>query len=134
MIHDLLAPYQDGARYVMRGDDFEVNEHAATPLALLFHELATNAAKYGAFSTPSGKVTVTIARSAEVVRVDWDEEHGPSASEPQRYGFGSRLALISVEEQLGGSLLYEWKTSGLSVKIMVPEHSVFKSPVQENRS
>ena len=131
MIHDLLAPYHDGARYVTRGDDFEISENAATPLALLFHELATNAAKYGAFSTHSGKVTVTIVRSVDDIRIDWDEEHGPSVTEPQRYGFGSRLALISVEEQLGGSLLYEWKPSGLTVKAMVPAISVLKPSAVE---
>ena len=56
----------------------------------------------------------------------WVEEFGPAVTEPARFGFGSRLSLISVEEQLGGTLLYDWKPSGLSVTATVPESSVVR--------
>ncbi len=131
MIHELLAPYQDGARVMISGEDIEVGDAAATPLALLYHELATNAAKYGAFSQSSGKVTITVSRVADNVRMTWLEEHGPAVNEPAGYGFGTRLSLISVEEQLGGSILYDWKPSGLSVITTVPASSVVRPRVQE---
>ena len=124
LVHELLAPYQDGARFVTLGDDIEIDDKAATPLALLYHELATNAAKYGALSVPSGKVTISSRVLGDVVRMTWDEAAGPPVTEPENYGFGSRLAVLSVEEQLGGSLSYDWKISGLSVVATVPASSV----------
>lgn len=126
MIHELLAPYQDGARVVTLGQDIEIDDRAVTALALLYHELATNAAKYGAFSVPSGKVSITSAISDNAIQMTWSEEDGPTVIEPDRSGFGSRLALLSVEGQLGGSLAYDWKKTGLCVIATVPVSSVTK--------
>ena len=70
LIDELLAPYHDGAHYALLGDDIEVSENSRTPLALFFHELATNAAKYGAFSRRTGKLRsrlLIVAMSSDLI-------------------------------------------------------------------
>jgi two-component sensor histidine kinase len=86
----------------------------------VFHELATNAAKYGALSTADGRVDVEIIRLDDGVRITWCETGGPVIDgEPVRTGFGTRLAELSVAQQLGGLIERNWKPSGLCVKIEV---------------
>ena len=122
-----MAPYHDGARYALVGNDIEIGEKAVTPLALFFHELATNAAKYGAFSQHSGKVTIKITEQTNNVQINWDEAGGPPVKEPERYGFGSRLSVLSIENNLSGSLAYHWKNDGLSVAASVPLEAIVES-------
>lgn len=122
-MQDLLAAYGDGVheRVVLSGDDFLFGDRSATPLALLFHELATNAAKYGAFSVPQGRVEVETRRHRDSWTISWREIGGPAiASEPAREGFGTTLARLSVEGQLGGSISKEWRKEGLRVAIHLP--------------
>ncbi len=120
LLSDLLAPYQDGDRFSMTGDDMEVDDRAATPLALVFHELATNAAKYGALTTETGRVRLSAKTGADGYTIVWSESGGPPTAAPTRTGFGSNLALISVQSQLGGTIAYDWRESGLAVTLVIP--------------
>lgn len=123
LLATLVAPYQaDGdQRVTVRGDDVAIGAAAATPLALLFHELATNSVKYGALSAPQGRVEVLAARTTDALQVVWRETGGPViAGPPQRSGFGTRLATMSVEKQLGGGLRHDWSSHGLSVSLTLP--------------
>jgi PAS domain S-box-containing protein len=120
MLADLMQPYQlvERIRVAIGGDDVEVDDQAATPVALIFHELATNAAKYGALSVPDGRVTLTISQDGEDVLIRWQEAGGPAVSgPPTRTGFGSRLAELSVRQQLGGEIDRYWNSEGLMVDI-----------------
>lgn len=122
LLMELFAPYPafDERRITVAGDDVPVDDRGATPIALVFHELATNAAKYGALSTPDGQVNVEIALTGSKVSVTWCETGGPIiAGEPERQGFGTRLAEMSVAQQLGGMIRREWKSSGLCVEMEV---------------
>ncbi len=120
----LFKPYaaDDGsARVVITGDDARFDDQAATSVALLFHELATNAAKYGALSTAGGLVTLTTTMSDERFVLTWVERGGPPVtSTPERQGFGSSLATVSVEGQLGGRLQRTWASEGLTVVADLP--------------
>jgi len=120
----LFRPYanDDGsARVVISGDDARFDDQAATSVALLFHELATNAAKYGALSKPDGQVLLTTAMTAERFVLTWTECGGPAISgSPERQGFGSSLATVSVEGQLGGKLERTWAPGGLIVVADLP--------------
>ncbi|MDO1560447.1 PAS domain-containing protein [Brevundimonas sp. 2R-24] len=121
----LFEPYRRGegepACVRLEGDDVEFDDQVATPLALLFHELATNAAKYGALSTPDGCVGITIRRDGEELHITWKETGGPPvAGEPSREGFGSTLARHSVVAQLRGDLERVWETDGLKVLVTLP--------------
>ncbi|CAN5380341.1 hypothetical protein BH10PSE1_BH10PSE1_23860 [soil metagenome] len=120
----LFRPYaaNDGtARVVISGDDARFDDQAATSVALLFHELATNAAKYGALATTDGVVTLNTAMSDERFVLTWTERGGPPiAGPPERQGFGSSLATVSVQGQLGGKLERIWAPEGLVVVADLP--------------
>jgi two-component sensor histidine kinase len=85
-----IAPY-DPARFQLRGEDFECPSATATVLALIFHELTSNAAKYGALSAPRGRVMLFWTRHDRRADFDWVETGGPRPAEPQREGFGTTL-------------------------------------------
>jgi PAS domain S-box-containing protein len=120
---DLLAAYTEGEpeRIRFSGEDFTFGDKSATPLALFFHELGTNAAKYGALSVNGGHVEIVSRHEGDHWVVVWTERGGPPVtSMPDREGFGTRLAQLSVEGQLGGSIAKAWDHDGLRVTIGLP--------------
>jgi two-component sensor histidine kinase len=125
LLRELMSPYQsaDGGRVDIRCDEIRLDDKGATPLALIIHELATNSAKYGALSRAEGQVTIDASLEGDTVALMWSEIGGPTIeAEPTEVGFGTRLAKLSVEQQLGGTLVREWLPQGLRVTIRV-EHS-----------
>ncbi|WP_293825756.1 PAS domain-containing protein [uncultured Brevundimonas sp.] len=122
---DLFKAYADDAgepRVLISGDDAVFDDQAATSVALLFHELATNAAKYGSLSEKAGIVFLSTARQAGRFLLTWTERGGPAVQgPPSRSGFGSSLATLSVEGQLGGKLHREWNADGLKVIVDLPD-------------
>ncbi|MFN3876999.1 MAG: PAS domain-containing protein [Brevundimonas sp.] len=123
-LSDLFKAYADetGApRVRITGDDAVFDDQAATSVALLFHELATNAAKYGALSEKGGVVSLVTVRDEDRFVLTWSENGGPIIQgEPSRAGFGSSLATLSVQGQLGGRLEREWRPEGLKVVVDLP--------------
>ncbi len=128
MLRELLAPYQDssGERIVVEGDSVAIGSRAATPLALIFHELATNAAKYGAFDKPGGRAIVRIGTEGEAPEqwlcLSWIEQvpdFVPPQGEPKP-GFGSRLIQMAVTSQLRGTFAREYLADGLRMDMRVP--------------
>lgn len=107
-------------RVEITGDDAVIDEGAATPLALIFHELGTNAAKYGGLSKPGGHVAIEIVRGEESCRVTWREFGGPPGPLSDKQGFGSRLMSMSVEGQLRGRLSRRWEPNGLVAELEIP--------------
>jgi two-component sensor histidine kinase len=123
MLQSLLAPYQSepGERVRVNGRDVRIDDRSATPLALFFHELATNAAKYGALSAPDGLVEIGIDVADDVgTTLTWHECGGPPVAPPVERGFGSTLIEMSITRQLGGTLDYDWRDDGLRVKALIP--------------
>jgi PAS domain S-box-containing protein len=123
LIRTVVSPYEDnpGQRVSITGPDLMVEGHATTGLALVFHEFATNAAKYGALSTPSGQVDVALAVEADQLRLDWLEKDGPAIpAAPQVNGFGTWLADGTIKGQLKGDLSRHWHRNGLKVQITIP--------------
>lgn len=118
----LTSPYGrgDGSQIEVTGDKVSVATRAATPMALVFHELATNSAKYGALSVPEGKIEVTLVTRDGSVRVCWRERGGPTVTPPEDEGFGSRLLRMSVQSQLNGSIDHRWLPEGLEVDLIIP--------------
>lgn len=129
---ELFGAYvmSDGSpRIVIEGDDASFDDQAATPVALLFHELATNAAKYGALSRDEGRVRLASARQDDRYVMVWEERNGPLlAGDPMRQGFGSGLVTLSVEGQLGGRLSREWLREGLRVTVDLPGAALSRGP------
>jgi len=122
MLDELMAPYQQNGseRIMITGDDPLIDDRSATPLALAFHELATNATKYGALSLDAGTVTIHIAHNPDTVVIDWYERGALNVIAPDATGFGTRLIELSIERQLGGSILRTWGQTGLSAQITIP--------------
>ena len=123
LLEVLMAPYglPDVGAVRITGDNVAIGARAATPLALVFHELATNSAKYGALGTADGRLTIIVSRSDDNVRIEWRESNGPPAKEPSETGFGSRLVTMAIEHQLGGSIALDWREEGLACDILIPE-------------
>ena len=125
LLQDLLAPYEGahGERVVITGDDVEIGARSATPLALIFHELATNAAKYGALGAVQGKVEIEIrlpCEGDEEVCVFWRESSDRTDQRGEGEGFGSRMLRMAIEGQLRGTFERAFSDDGLDVKITLP--------------
>jgi PAS domain S-box-containing protein len=130
LLEDLFEAYQQpGERRVrVTGDDMPVDDRSATPLALLFHELATNATKYGALSVAGGVVTADVAVTDESVTITWTERGGPAITHtPEPTGFGSRLIELSAVRQLGGTVSRDWAPAGLFATVTIPAASFRRS-------
>ena len=100
LIESELAPYQsEDGRIVLEGPDIAIDREVAVHLALVFHELATNASKYGALSTPTGRIEVrwrTTVSQKRALELKWQETGGPVVSSPTRRGFGTELISRSL--------------------------------------
>lgn len=127
VLRELMSPYGD-ERTRITGDDVPIDDRGATPIALVFHELATNAAKYGALSVPDGTVAIETRVSGEALTIVWREADGPPiGAVPQAIGFGTKLAALSIEQQLGGRIDRDWRTDGLIVSIAINRSAIVRS-------
>ena len=125
-IRDLLSeifasyPAFTEQRLSISGGDIAVSDRAATPVALVFHELATNSMKYGALAADKGRVDVIVSQEAGMLRFKWTESGGAAiATPPSHSGFGSKLVDMSVTQQLGGSIERLWLPTGLQILMEV---------------
>ena len=129
-LHELLevltAPYGSGSqrRISVSGNSVPLGPSAATPLALIFHELATNAAKYGALSQEGGAVQITVSAEGDDALMVWTESGGPPCAEPEGTGFGTRLLDMSIKSQLEGKVERNWHENGLEVRVTIPQRSL----------
>ncbi|HEY5217513.1 MAG TPA: hybrid sensor histidine kinase/response regulator, partial [Pseudolabrys sp.] len=89
-------------------------------LALVFHELATNAAKYGALSSHSGRLEISWRSSGDRIAVDWVESGGPAVAAPSRRSFGSKLIEGSLGP-FGGSAKIEFAPTGVICRLLLPK-------------
>lgn len=135
LIRELLVPYEseEGGRIIITGEDVAVDDGAATPLALLFHELATNSAKYGALLASGGTVEISAQRDGDEVRLIWRERGGAAPAGERAEGFGSRLMSLSVEAQMRGRIERRWNPEGLTVEIAVPVTALNQSAALQSR-
>jgi two-component sensor histidine kinase len=120
----LLSPYEDtgafSGRIRVAVPRMGVGEATATTLAMVVHELATNAVKHGALSSPEGTLDVSGHTEDNQVYVTWAETGGPKVDRhPEMTGFGSRMIQRSVASQLAGSLSYDWQSAGLVATLVM---------------
>ncbi|QJU59316.1 GAF domain-containing protein [Sphingomonas sp. AP4-R1] len=117
---DILAPYLHDditEKVVLTGGDEQVSPHAITGLSLILHELATNAAKYGALSKQDGRLRVSWQLVDDLVEIVWSERGGPRPTVPTQTGFGSTLIKRTVERQFLGTIDRDWRPEGLDVRL-----------------
>ena len=123
LIEATLEPFRTEQNLRLHGPYVTLRSEATFTLGLVMHELATNAAKYGAFSAPEGRVEIAWAvQGAEAPRLilDWTEHGGPPAEEPVRRGFGRSLIERSVAYELDGSAELTFPPAGVRCRIEVP--------------
>ncbi len=111
----------ENERLAISGPDVEIGESSVTSLALLLHEFATNAAKYGALSSPGGRVRIESLQQGDDLVLLWSESGGPPVSRAsESEGFGSLLVRTTVEGHLAGKLSREWNPDGLTIRLTIP--------------
>ena len=126
LVTSQLAPYcQDvETRARIEGPDLLLEPYAAQTIAVTLHELATNAAKYGALSAPDGRVHVCwsgVEKGPLFLR--WTETGGPRVTSPTRKGFGTRVMERMIRDQLKGKMVFHWRAGGLECEISYPQRS-----------
>lgn len=130
LVQTIVAPYATGAdnnqsRALVTGPDLTLSGNAVTSFALLLHEFASNAAKYGALSLPEGSVEISCSEHAGLFTIVWNEKNGPIiAREPESIGFGTLLAKSTVHGQLRGDITREWNPGGLTIRVVFSTNGV----------
>jgi two-component sensor histidine kinase len=118
ILAEALEPYI--SQVTLEGPPLPLPPNAAVALAMIFHELATNASKYGALSTQTGRVAVTWSYEARTRLVlTWRESGGPPVAPPRRSGFGSRLIAASLKGELAGSSRFDYAPGGLTCVLTI---------------
>jgi PAS domain S-box-containing protein len=123
LIRAIVAPFDEpeAPRIAISGVDVPVSGGAVASLALLLHEFATNAAKYGALSSVNGTIAIDCVEEGDNVVVSWTERGGPPVVQPKGVeGFGGVLSRIAVMSQLGGEITRDWKPEGLEIRLIAP--------------
>ena len=122
LVHEELTPYQmGGAEHIaISGPRLQVTPPVAQTLALALHELATNAAKYGALSVESGRVHLCWEINPAGLDMTWSETCGPPTTAPQRSGLGLQMVTSGVRSQMGGQANFDWRPKGLICTLTLP--------------
>jgi two-component sensor histidine kinase len=113
-----LAPYEKGEpRARIRGPQVFLEPNAAQSIAVILHELATNAAKYGALSSAKGQIDLSWSHKSDGrLELRWTETGGPPVQMPTRDGFGGRI-IKQMTGQLEGTARFDWRVDGLDCEI-----------------
>jgi len=123
VVSDELAPYcrEGEARARIDGPSLLLEPNSAQTIAVTLHELATNAAKYGALSVPAGRIQVEWSRAADGrIVLRWAETGGPLVKPLTRRGFGMRVMESMIREQLQGDVRFDWRAEGLVCELVIP--------------
>lgn len=118
-LHNILAremkPYGTGC-CELNGPEVELSGEIARAVSLVFHELATNAAKHGALSRHGGRISIGWRAEGNLIDMQWRESGGPEVAPPTHFSFGSRLVTKTLK-QLGGGIEPEFRPEGLLCRI-----------------
>ena len=122
LLRVIVKPHERKAgapRFQIEGPAIALGEHAINGMALVFHELATNAAKHGALKSEAGRIAILWDAAGEDLRMEWIER-GDAATAPADIGFGSKLLSDTITRQFGGTLDHHWESSGLRIVLAMP--------------
>lgn len=139
IIEEVLEPHRRlGSRFEINGSAIALPPSTALALAMAVHELATNAAKYGALSTPSGRVAVTwrvTPGDPLHLALHWQERDGPAVTPPIRKGFGTRLIERMLANELSGEVDLAFEPTGVVCSVRTPlTGSTFLQPQREGKA
>jgi len=125
LVRRQLAPYANAGNTTIDGPDVTLSAGATETVAMVLYELVTNAVKYGALSTPQGRVSVTWAggfnwRPSEDIVIKWRETRGPPVIPPKRSGYGAKLIRDLIPHEIGGAVDLAFTPQGVTCKIRLP--------------
>lgn len=123
---DELAVAAKGSDVTISGVGVRLMPDAVQPISMLFHELSTNAFKYGALRTPEGAVKIDWKVSGGKLIIQWTEEGEHPILPPETSGFGSRMMKQVVTKQLEGTLEYDWRLEGLQATVTLPQRTFMR--------
>src|SRR5262249_41718963 len=118
---DLIGP-----RVAMQGPKLRLNPASAQAIGLALHELATNAGKYGALSTDTGRVDVQWGADGDTFTMSWTERDGPPVSTPKQRGFGTIVIEAMAEYSVDGAVQLDYAPSGLTWRLTCPAVSALE--------
>ena len=132
LLHEELDLYGERNHgFALHGPDIVLTPKSALALSLAVHELATNAAKYGAFSTTAGKIEVNwVIASGGGIEICWRESGGPAVLPPTRRGFGSTLIERALAMETSGGATISYAATGVVCDVSLPASSI--SPISVN--
>ena len=132
LVLDEMAPYQGGGQRVTAiGPSVTVSPADAQTLAIVLHELATNAAKYGGLSRESGRVDVSWSFFEESLALTWKESGGPAVRPPTSKGFGTKIITASFSDSRRSKVDLDWRPEGLCCTLKLNLGSAEKLPALE---
>ncbi|WP_237215472.1 sensor histidine kinase, partial [Falsiroseomonas oryziterrae] len=120
LLEEVVAPYRLGiGRISITGPNLRLPEEVAVPLGMVLHELATNAAKYGALSVPQGRLEIAwqVEETSRRLLLEWTERGSPLGGPPGREGFGSQLMRRALSGLPEGEVRVAWKPEGIAVHV-----------------
>jgi PAS domain S-box-containing protein len=125
LVHNQLAPYSTISNIKIEGPEVRLAPTATQALAMAFHELVTNAVKYGSLSNPNGRVSVNWDRqngedTAARVKIEWREFGGPPVARSPKLGYGTSLIRELIPHELGGAVDLTFTSDGVCCKIDIP--------------
>jgi two-component sensor histidine kinase/DNA-binding response OmpR family regulator len=122
LVTEEMAPYRMGERSKVSivGPSVILSPDRAQAVTLSIHELATNAAKYGALSSQSGRVSIAWRIETGVLKLEWCESGGPQVQPPQIEGFGTKIINASIKAQSHGNVTFDWRAEGLHCALCIP--------------
>ena len=129
IVEEEMAPFASlgTPQTVVAGASVSLFPATSQSLAMALHELATNAAKYGALSVPGGSVKISWNLEPAGLVLRWVEAGGPLTVPPSRGGFGTKVIVAGIEQQLGGSVKLGWHAEGLQAELVIP-HTQINAP------
>jgi PAS domain S-box-containing protein len=132
LVRTHLAYFADlvGSRITAIGPKLNLNAAAAQAIGLALHELATNAGKYGALSTDTGRVDIGWAMTDDTFTMSWTERSGPAMRPPERKGFGSMVIDSMTRQTFGGEVQLDYAPSGLGWRLTCPAANALEGTVE----
>jgi PAS domain S-box-containing protein len=121
LVDEELEPYRnaDASAVIVEGAVLLLDSRRAQTVALVLHELATNAAKHGALVLSSGRIRLGWRQEGSFLVLEWSESGGPAVHCPSSRGYGMRVISASIE-QLGGEVKFDWQLEGLRCVLSLP--------------
>jgi PAS domain S-box-containing protein len=133
LVHAQLAHFASliGSRIAVHGPKLCLKAASAQAIGLALHELATNAGKYGALSTDTGRVDISWGTDGDTFTMSWTEHEGPPVSAPKRRGFGTVVMEAMAERSVGGAVDLDYAPSGLTWRLTCPAANALEPAERE---